>query len=73
MVAENMIVWQVAGNCFAIVMMSSANPMSSMRSASSRIKKLTFDKSTFPRDICEIKRPGVAITTSAPNARLFNS
>ena len=54
-------------------MMSSEKPMSSMRSASSRMKKLTFDKSTLPSERCEMRRPGVAMMTSAPRRMLFSS
>ena len=56
-----------------MVRISSENPMSNILSASSRMKKLTLERSTLPKEICEIKRPGVAITTSAPKDKLFNS
>ena len=68
-VAENIMVWCFSGNCFAICMMSSAKPISSIRSASSKIKKDTLDKSTYPKLKWLINLPGVAITTSAPNVR----
>ena len=41
--------------------------MSSIRSASSRTKNDTLLMSTFPSCMCEIRRPGVAIITSAPS------
>ncbi|CUQ61322.1 Uncharacterised protein [Segatella copri] len=66
-------VWQVFGSFDAMVLMSSEKPMSSMRSASSRMKKLTLLRSTLPREIWEMRRPGVAMTTSAPMRRLRNS
>ena len=44
------------------VMISSENPMSSIRSASSRTKKLTLLRSAEPREMWLIRRPGVAIT-----------
>ena len=45
MVAENMIVCRSLGSSFSILMMSSKKPMSSMRSASSRMKYFTPEKS----------------------------
>ena len=52
-------------------MMSSAKPMSSMRSASSRIRYSTCERSTSLFCRCEIMRPGVAITTSEPISMPF--
>ena len=37
------------------------------------MKKLTFDKSTLPSERCEMRRPGVAMMTSAPRRMLFSS
>ena len=72
-VAENIIVWQVLGSFFWMVRISSANPISNILSASSSMKKLSLERSTFPKDMCEMKRPGVAIITSAPNDKLLIS
>lgn len=47
-------------------MMSSLKPMSSIRSASSRIRHSTCERSMPLFWMCEIMRPGVAITTSEP-------
>ncbi|MCY1241419.1 hypothetical protein D9M72_543170 [compost metagenome] len=44
--------------------MSSAKPMSSMRSASSSTSTSTSRRSTVPEFRCSIRRPGVAISTS---------
>ena len=41
--------------------------MSNILSASSRMKNETPEVSMLPRDKCEIKRPGVAMITSAPS------
>ena len=68
MVAEKSIVCLSLGNCLAMVMMSLKNPMSSILSASSRIKNDTFDRSMLPRLMWLIKRPGVATIISAPFA-----
>ena len=61
------------GRYFTICIMSSANPISSMRSASSKMKKDTLERSTYPKLRWLIKRPGVAITTSAPKVSPFFS
>ena len=53
--------------------MSSENPISSILSASSRMKNETLLKSTLPRLMWEISRPGVAIIMSAPSCKLFIS
>ena len=47
-------------------MMSSLKPMSSIRSASSRIRYSTCERSTPLFCRWAIMRPGVAITTSEP-------
>ena len=73
MVAENMIVWQFDGNSLAIDNMSSWNPMSSMRSASSKTKNDTLLRSTLPIVMWLIRRPGVAMMMSAPIFMLLYS
>ena len=67
-VAEKSIVWRSLGSCLAIVMMSLQKPMSSIRSASSRMKNDTFDRSMLPRLMWLMSRPGVATIISAPFA-----
>ena len=47
-------------------LMSGRNPMSSMRSASSSTNSSTRSRYTTPCVMRSMRRPGVAITTSAP-------
>ena len=47
-VAEKSSVWRVAGSDETMRRTSGQNPMSSMRSASSRTSTSTFEKSTMP-------------------------
>lgn len=48
------------------------HPMSSIRSASSRIRHRTCDKLTIPLSIISISRPGVATMMSQPKDRSLN-
>ena len=66
MVAENSSVWRSAGIFSTIAVTSGRNPMSSMRSASSSTSTWTADRSTTPRSIRSIRRPGVAMRMSVP-------
>ena len=60
------------GGSFAMIRwMSGRKPMSSMRSASSRTNISTRSRYTTPCDIRSIRRPGVAMTVSAPFCRAF--
>ena len=70
-VAENMIVCRSLGMYETIFMMSSEKPMSSMRSASSRMRYSTCERSTPLFCKWAIMRPGVAITTSEPLSMPF--
>ena len=63
-VAENSKVWRLAGVAATMASMSSAKPMSSMRSASSRISTSTSDSLILRRLRWSSRRPGVATTTS---------
>src|SRR5450830_1254919 len=63
-VAENSMVWRVAGVAATIFSMSSMKPMSSMRSASSSTRISSSEKSILPESIWSIRRPGVATRIS---------
>ena len=54
-----------------IHMMSGKNPMSSMRSASSRHNTLGEVRSMWPRSFMSMTRPGVPTMMSTPFARVF--
>ena len=73
MVAENSKVWRSFRQCDAMRMMSAWKPMSSMRSASSKMRTSSEDKSTYPSVRCESIRPGVTMTMSAPSVNAFFS
>ena len=73
MVAEKRMVCRSFGMAAAMVRISSENPMSSIRSASSRMRCVVRLRSSVPRLRCVIRRPGVAITMSAPAERLRRS
>mmetsp|Transcript_75833 Transcript_75833/g.209281 ORF Transcript_75833/g.209281 Transcript_75833/m.209281 type:complete len:241 (-) Transcript_75833:612-1334(-) len=62
----------VLGHCSTILRMSASKPMSSMRSASSSTKCLTFSMVMTPRPRKSSKRPGVQMTISQPSAICFN-
>ena len=49
---------------------SLTKPMSNMRSASSRMKNVTWPSLTLPRSIRSSRRPGVATRMSTPRARV---
>ena len=66
MVAENSSVWRSAGILSTMAVTSGKKPMSSMRSASSSTSTWMADRSTTPRSIRSIRRPGVAIRISVP-------
>ena len=72
MVAEKHRVCRFAGSTDKIRRMAGRNPMSSMRSASSSTRMLTWRRSANLRFIRSCKRPGVAITSSEPARRLLN-
>ena len=57
----------------AMRMMSWWNPMSNMRSASSKINTSSELRSTYPRVRWESMRPGVTMTISAPSVSAFFS
>ncbi|MNS84626.1 hypothetical protein D3C72_1184590 [compost metagenome] len=65
-VAENSRFWRFGGSTASTFLMSRMKPMSSMRSASSRIRISTFDRSTVPWPMWSSKRPGVATRMSTP-------
>ena len=69
MVAEKSAVWRSAGVADRIASRSSAKPMSSISSASSRTTTLTASKRRLPRLRWSTARPGVATTTSTPRRR----
>src|ERR1035441_7902156 len=66
MVAEKNMVWRSAGMTDTIRLMEGRNPISSMRSASSRIRMRTLLNSISRRSRKSQKRPGVATTIAAP-------
>src|SRR2546426_619873 len=74
-VAENSIVWRLTGSAARMRRTSGANPMSSIRSASSSTSTSSREKSTCPRSMWSRRRPGVATTMSAPcfSARVCGS
>ena len=65
-VAEKSIVWRAAGTNSMIWPISTAKPMSSIRSASSSTRKCTPEKSSVPRRRWSSTRPGVPAITWAP-------
>ena len=65
-VAEKSIVWRSAGTNSMIWPISTAKPMSSIRSASSSTRKWTPEKSSVPRRRWSRTRPGVPAITWAP-------
>ena len=65
-VAENSRFWRFAGNTASTRLISRMKPMSSMRSASSRIKISTCLRLTAPCCIRSSRRPGVATRMSTP-------
>ena len=68
-VAEKRTVWRSAGVALRIVSRSSAKPMSSISSASSRMTVRTPSRSRLLRVRWSTARPGVATTTSTPRRR----
>ncbi len=66
-VAEKRMVCLSLGRAFSICRMSSLKPMSSILSASSRTKNETLERSMLPILRWEMRRPGVAMMTSAPS------
>ncbi len=65
-VAENRSVCRRAGTSARIASRSSAKPMSSISSASSRIRTFRLLSLSVPRRMWSRARPGVATTTSTP-------
>src|ERR1700722_16477540 len=72
MVAEKNSVWRVNGTSLQMRSMSGMKPMSSMRSASSMTRISIALRSRTPRPVKSSRRPGVAMTTSAPRAILVS-
>ena len=72
-VAENRIVCLLSGSCFNMVLMSSKNPISRIRSASSRMMCVVRERSRFPNWRWEMRRPGVATIISAPWEKALRS
>ena len=70
MVAEKNSVWRVNGTSLQMRSMSGMKPMSSIRSASSMTRISIAFRSRPPRSVKSSRRPGVAMTTSAPRAIL---
>ena len=72
-VAENRSVWrfslEVIPDCKTRRRICGSNPMSSIRSASSRTRKTTCANVMRDRSTKSVSRPGVATTMSAPNAK----
>mmetsp|Transcript_142218 Transcript_142218/g.442196 ORF Transcript_142218/g.442196 Transcript_142218/m.442196 type:complete len:319 (-) Transcript_142218:250-1206(-) len=76
-VAENMVVWRssspVPGGgmpCSSMIFrICGSKPMSSILSASSRVKRLTFSIVSSPRSRKSSSRPGVQMAMSHPSAR----
>ena len=68
-VAEKSRFWRSAGSVARIRRMSRMNPMSSIRSASSRTRTSTAEKSTVRWPMWSRSRPGVATTISGPLRR----
>ncbi len=66
MVAEKNSVWRVNGTSLQMRSMSGMKPMSSMRSASSMTRISMPVSRILPRSAKSSRRPGVAISTSAP-------
>ena len=71
-VAEKSAVWRFSGRADRIFSRSSAKPMSSISSASSRTTISTSSKRIVPRSRWSTQRPGVATTTSTPRARRWS-
>mmetsp|Transcript_24361 Transcript_24361/g.73106 ORF Transcript_24361/g.73106 Transcript_24361/m.73106 type:complete len:226 (+) Transcript_24361:586-1263(+) len=66
-VAENMHVsFEASEHAPAMVRTASIKPMSSMRSASSKQRNLTLDRSTVPSWQKSLRRPGVATSAAQP-------
>lgn len=72
MVAEKNMVCRLGGNKPQIFFISSIKPISSIRSASSITKISTPVRRTLPREKWSIRRPGVAMRTSAPRSSFLN-
>ena len=72
MVAVKNSVWRVKGTSLQMRSMSGMKPMSSMRSASSMTRSSTPVSSSRPRSKWSSRRPGVAISTSAPRVSLVS-
>mmetsp|Transcript_17624 Transcript_17624/g.50475 ORF Transcript_17624/g.50475 Transcript_17624/m.50475 type:complete len:226 (-) Transcript_17624:868-1545(-) len=72
-VAENSRVWRRSlggmSDCWTMRRIWGSKPMSSMRSPSSRTRKVTAAMETTPRSMKSLRRPGVATTMSHPKAR----
>ena len=64
--AEKHMVWRSRGSTPTMRRMAGRNPMSSMRSASSRTSTLTWRRSTSLRPRKSSSRPGVATSKRAP-------
>ena len=71
-VAEKNSVWRVNGTSLQMRSMSGMKPMSSIRSASSMTRISIAFRSRPPRPVKSSRRPGVAMTTSAPRAILVS-
>src|SRR5262249_3154019 len=69
-VAENRSVCRFVGSIASTRLMAGRKPMSSMRSASSRTRTSSVDRSTALRSVRSSRRPGVAITTLAPHPQV---
>mmetsp|Transcript_24136 Transcript_24136/g.43179 ORF Transcript_24136/g.43179 Transcript_24136/m.43179 type:complete len:253 (+) Transcript_24136:816-1574(+) len=69
-VAEKKAVWRSAGRLRTMSLMSCSNPMSNMRSASSKTRYLVAERLISPDSTKSIRRPGVAITTWGRRWRL---
>mmetsp|Transcript_1556 Transcript_1556/g.3626 ORF Transcript_1556/g.3626 Transcript_1556/m.3626 type:complete len:218 (-) Transcript_1556:699-1352(-) len=65
-VAVKKSVWRSGRICPTIFRICGSNPMSSMRSASSRVRNLISARRTLPRSMKSTRRPGAATTMSAP-------
>src|SRR5664279_1566185 len=71
-VAENSAVWRVFGVAARIASRSSAKPMSSISSASSRTSVRRLPRASERRFTWSSARPGVATTTSTPRFRALS-
>ncbi len=70
-VAENSRFWRLGGSLARTFFTSWMKPMSSMRSASSRTRISTWDRSTLFCPARSSRRPGQATSTSTPLARAW--